>query len=77
MKLSTMNRALAAVLALGMTAALAGCSSAASGEATAESAATEETAASSTTEETAEVDESAYDYLPTSAFPRRTTTTAT
>lgn len=68
MKLSTMNRALAAVLALGMTAALAGCSSAASGEATAESAATEETAASSTTEETAEVDESAYDYLADFSF---------
>ena len=68
MKLSTMNRALAAVLALGMTAALAGCSSAASGEATAESAATEETAASSTTEETAEVDETAYDYLADFSF---------
>ena len=40
MKLSTMNRVLAAVLALGMTAALAGCGSTASSEATAESAAT-------------------------------------
>ena len=69
MKLSTMNRVLAAVLALGMTAALAGCSSAASSsEATAESAATEETADSTTTEETAEVDESAYDYLADFSF---------
>lgn len=68
MKLSTMNRVLAAVLALGMTAALAGCGSTASSEATAESAATEETAASSATEETAEVDESAYDYLADFSF---------
>ena len=68
MKLSTMNRVLAAVLALGMTAALAGCGSTASGEATAESAATEETAESSATEETAEVDESAYDYLADFSF---------
>ena len=62
MKLSTMNRVLAAVLALGMTAALAGCGSTASSEATAE------TAASSATEETAEVDESAYDYLADFSF---------
>ena len=68
MKLSTMNRVLAAVLALGMTAALAGCGSTASSEATAESAATEETAESSATEETAEVDESAYDYLADFSF---------
>lgn len=68
MKLSTMNRVLAAVLALGMTAALAGCGSTASSEATAESAATKETAASSATEETAEVDESAYDYLADFSF---------
>ena len=68
MKLSTMNRVLAAVLALGMTAALAGCGSTASSEATAESAATEETAASSATEETAEADESAYDYLADFSF---------
>lgn len=69
MKLSTMNRVLAAMLALGMTTALAGCSSAASSsEATAESAATEETAESSTTEETAAVDESAYDYLADFSF---------
>ena len=62
MKLSTMNRVLAAVLALGMTAALAGCGSTASSEAT------EETAASSATEETAEADESAYDYLADFSF---------
>ena len=68
MKLSTMNRVLAAVLALGMTAALAGCGSTASSEATAESAATEETAESSATEETAEADESAYDYLADFSF---------
>jgi len=68
MKLSTMNRVLTAVLALGMTAALAGCGSTASSEATAESAATEETAESSATEETAEVDESAYDYLADFSF---------
>ena len=68
MKLSTMNRVLAAVLALGMTAALAGCGSTASSEATAESAATEETAASSATKETAEADESAYDYLADFSF---------
>ena len=68
MKLSTMNRVLAAVLALGMTAALAGCGSTASSEATAESAATEEAAASSATEETAEADESAYDYLADFSF---------
>ncbi len=68
MKLSTMNRVLAAVLALGMTAALAGCGSTASSEATAESAATEETVESSATEETAEADESAYDYLADFSF---------
>lgn len=56
MKLNTLNRTAALLLALGMTAALAGCSKNADSEATAESATTE-----TATAETA--DDSAYAYL--------------
>lgn len=55
MKLSTLNRAAAALLAVGMTAALAGCGSTASTDATPESAATDESGAAAT--------EDAYAYL--------------
>lgn len=65
MKKKNLYRCAAGVLAVSMTAALAGCSSTAESESTAESAAaTEETAS---TAETA-VDESAYDYLASFSY---------